>query len=219
MEEITQHSASSASTSEEPAFAVHEVCEALGISRSGFYAHQHKDQRPRRQQDRVLTDQIRNLFEQSQRRYGSPRLVRELKKQGVRTSKTRVRRLMQSEGLSPVQKRRVRLRTTQSNPYLPVAPHLLLDAPPVHQPGVRFYSDITYIPTQEGWLFMAATLDGYSRKCAGWSAAHNMERPWCCVRQNVLLLKLTRRIRLQETPGSITRIVAVNMPVKPFVTS
>jgi putative transposase len=174
MEEITQQSAS---TSEKPAFAVHEVCETLGVSRSGFYAHQHKDQRPRRQQDRVLTGQIRNIFEQSQRSYGSPRLVRELKKQGVRTSKTRVRRLMKREGLCPIQKRRRRIRTTQSNPHLPVAPHLLLDAPPAHKPGLRFYSDITYIPTQEGWLFMAATLDGYSRKCAGWSAAGNMETP------------------------------------------
>jgi transposase InsO family protein len=120
---------------------------------------------------------MRDIFEQNQRCYGSPRLVRELKKQGVRTSKTRVRRLMQSEGICPVQKRRVRVRTTQSNPYLPVAPHLLLDAPLVHKSGVRFYSDITYIPTREGWLFMAATLDGYSRKCAGWSAADNMETP------------------------------------------
>ena len=73
------------------------------------------------------------------------------------------------------QKRRGRVRTTQSNPYLPGAPHLLLQAPPVAQPGERFYSDITSIPTQEGWLFTAATLDGYSRRCAGWSAADNME--------------------------------------------
>ena len=106
----------------------------------------------------------------------------ELKKRNVRTSKTRVRRLMKNEGLYPVQKRRVRVRTTRSNPYLPVAPHLLLEAPPPKRPGERFYSDITYIPTQEGWrrptgTRMAATLDGYSRKCAGWSAADNMETP------------------------------------------
>ena len=84
---------------------------------------------------------------------------------------------MQSHGLGPRQKRRGRVRTTQSNPSLPVAPHRLLQAAPVTQPGARFYSDITYIPTQEGWLFMAATVDGYSRKCAGGSAADNMEAP------------------------------------------
>lgn len=179
IQEITQTFASNSDEVDlaEPALTVQEVCEALGVSRSGFYAHGHKDCRLRRQQDRVLSRQMRDIFEQNQSCYGSPRLVRELKKQGVHTSKTRVRRLMKSEGLRPVQKRRVRIRTTQSNPYLPVAPHLLLEAPPAQKPGVRFYSDITYIPTQEGWLFTAATLDGYTRKCAGWSAADNMETP------------------------------------------
>ena len=61
--------------------------------------------------------------------------------------------------LRPRQKRRVKVRTTRSNPYLPVAPHWLLQAPPAHKPGERFYSDITYIPTHEGWLYAAATLD------------------------------------------------------------
>ena len=103
--------------------------------------------------------------------------MRALRGRGFYTSKTRVRRLMKSHGLCPRQKRRVRVRTTRSNPHLPTAPHLLLEAPPAHGPGERFYSDITYIPTQEGWLYAAATLDGYSRKCAGWSAADNMETP------------------------------------------
>lgn len=177
IQEITQLSTSNTSSSQEPSFTVNEMCETLGVSRSGFYANAHKDQRVRRQQDRAIATQMRDIFEQNQRCYGSPRLLRDLKKQGVHTSKTRVRRLMKIEGICPVQKRRVRVKTTQSNPHLPVAPHLLLDAPPVQHPGVRFYSDITYIPTQEGWLFMAATIDGYSRKCAGWSAADNMETP------------------------------------------
>ena len=86
---------------------------------------------------------------------------------------------MRSAGLCARQKRRARIRTrtTKSNPLWPVAPHLLLEAPPAQRPGERFHSDITYIATQEGWLFTAATLDGYSRKCAGWSAADNMETP------------------------------------------
>ena len=191
IQEITQPSTSG---SQELSFTRNEVCETLGVSRSGFYAHGHKDQRPRRQQDRVLAGQIKDIFELNQRCYGSPRLVRELKNKGVHTSKTRVRRLMKSEGLCPIQKRRVRVRTTQSNPYLPVAPHLLLDAPPATQSGVRFYSDITYIPTQEGWLFMAATLDGYSRKCAGWSAADNMETP--------LVLRAAERALAQAEPNT-----------------
>jgi putative transposase len=158
-------------------FEVREVCAVLGASSSGYYAHQHKAERARRCEDETLTQAIQQVFEENDASYGSPRLVRVLRKRGLRTSKTRVRRLMQSARLSPHQKRRKRVTTTQSNPHLPVAPHLLLDAPPAQRPGERFHSDITYIPTQEGWLFLAATLDGYSRRCAGWSAADNMEAP------------------------------------------
>jgi len=159
------------------AFEVREICAILGVSTSGFYAHRHKGQRVRCREDQVLSQAMHQAFTQSGSAYGSPRLVRALQKLGLHTSKTRVRRLMKSAGLCPVQKRRVRLKTTQSNPHLPVAPHLLLGAPPCQQPGERFYSDITYIPTQEGWLYLAATLDGYSRRCAGWSAADHMETP------------------------------------------
>lgn len=156
-------------------FGVREVCTALGISPSGFYAHRHKPERPRRREDGVLTVQLQRAFEKSHQTYGSPRLVKALRQRGIVTSKTRVRRLMKTSGLCPRQKRRQKVRTTRSNPYLPVAPHLLLEAVPPNKPGERFYSDITYIPTQEGWLYAAATLDGYSRKCAGWSADDNME--------------------------------------------
>lgn len=154
-----------------------EVCVALDVSPSGFYAHRHKDEQPRRREDQLLGSALKDAFIESRGTYGSPRLVRSLRSRGLRTSKTRVRRLMKSHGLCPRQKRRTRVRTTCSNPYLPVAPHLLLEAPPATQPGTRFYSDITYIPTQEGWLFTAATVDGYSRRCAGWSAGDNMETP------------------------------------------
>ena len=145
-----------------------EVCGILEVSSNGFYAHRHKDQRPRRREDQVLSQAMDRAFQESGATYGSPRLVRALQRQGLNTSKARVRRLMQSAGLCPRQKRRVRVKTTRGNPHLPVAPHLLREACPVQKPGERFYSDITSIPTQEGWFYLAATLDGYSRKCAGW---------------------------------------------------
>ena len=84
---------------------------------------------------------------------------------------------MKSRGLQPVQKRRVRVRTTHSNPRWPVAPHLLLEALPACHPGERFQSDINYIATDQGVLYLAANIDAYSRKCVGWSAADNMESP------------------------------------------
>ena len=160
-----------------PTFEVREVCAVLEVSASGYYAHRHKGERVRRREDAVLSQAMQQAFEESGATYGSPRLIRALRKRGLHTSKTRISRLMQRAGLCPRQKRRARVRTTRSNPHLPVASHLLLEAPPAQQPGERFYSDITYIPTQEGWLFLAATLDGYSRRCSGWSAADNMEAP------------------------------------------
>ena len=161
IQDITKASASASAS----AFQVREACMALGVSASGFYAHRHKSGRLRRLEagclrrleDRVLADELRSAFDDSRGTYGSPRLVRALRGRGLRTSKTRVRRLMKSHGLCPRQKRRVRMRTTRSNPHLPIAPHLLLEAPPAGGPGERFYSDITYIPTAEGWLFTAST--------------------------------------------------------------
>lgn len=174
IQSITQASAS--------AFKVRETCAALGGSCSGFYAHRHKAQRQRRREDRILGAEIEKVFvdsasDEKRGTYGSPRLVRALRKRGFGTSKTRVSRLMKSRGLQPVQKRRVRIRTTYSNPRWPVAPHLLLEAPPASRPGERFQSDITYIATDQGVLYLAATIDAYSRKCVGWSAADNMESP------------------------------------------
>jgi hypothetical protein len=79
------------STPSVPTFEVREMCQVLGVSRSGYYAHQHKAERLRRREDRILTSEIHNTFEQSEKTYGSPRLVRALRKLGLQTSKTRVR--------------------------------------------------------------------------------------------------------------------------------
>lgn len=177
-------------------YAVREVCLALSLSPSTYYAHRHKEQRPRRRQDRVLSQAIHHVFEESGGTYGSPRLVRALGKRGVRTSKTRVRRLMKEHGLCPIQKRRARPRVPKSQSPGPVAPHLLLSASPVQRPGERFHSDITYIPTQEGWLFTAATLDGFSRKCAGWSVGNNIEAP-------LVLRAAVRALASGKAPGRL----------------
>lgn len=157
-----------------PIAPAREVAKALGVSSSGFYAHRHKSQKPRRREDVVLAHAMKQAFYANENCYGSVRLVREVRKIGLRCGKTRMRRLMVQEQLFPVQKKRARPRTTTSNPYLPVAPNLLQGAAPAALPGQRWQSDITYIYTQEGWLYLAATVDGYSRKCAGWSTSDNM---------------------------------------------
>lgn len=82
---------------------------------------------------------------------------------------------MKQQGICPKQKRKFRPRTTQSDPYLPCAPNVVGVLPPASAPAERFHSDITYIPTQEGFVFLAATLDAFTRRCAGWCARDNME--------------------------------------------
>ncbi len=154
---------------------VRQACLALGVSQSAFFAHRHKEQRPRRKKDAVIAEHLQEVFESTYHCYGSPRLVQSLRQHGVRCGKTRVRRLMQEHGLCPRQKRRFRVQTTQSNPHLPCAPNVVGQLDGATAPGGRFHSDITYIPTKEGFLFLAATVDAYTRRCAGWCARDNME--------------------------------------------
>ena len=174
---------------------VREACLALGVSQSGFYAHRHKTERPRRKQDAVIVQHLEEVFESTYHCYGSPRLVQSLRERGVRCGKTRIRRLMKKRGLCPRQKRRFRVQTTQSHPHLPCAPNVVGDLALATAPGERFHSDITYIPTQEGFLFLAATLDAFTRKCAGWCARDNME---------TALVKEAAKMALGSGSGSVT---------------
>jgi transposase len=146
---------------------IRDACRAFGVSESGFYAHRHKPQRPRRQQDERIVHEMKEVFEQNYHCYGSPRLVKALKHRGIGCGKTHIRRLMKQEGICPKQKRRFRPRTTQCDPYLPAAPNVLATLPPASAPAQRFHSDITYIPTQEGFLYLAATVDAFTRRCSG----------------------------------------------------
>lgn len=157
------------------AVTIREACHALGVSESGFYAHRHKHARLRRQQDAVLVCHIREVFENNYRCYGSPRLVKALYKRGLRCGRTRVQRLMKQEGLCPRQKRRFRPQTTQSHAYLHHASNLVAELPPATAPAQRFHSDITYIPTKEGFVYLAATVDAFTRRCAGWCIRDHME--------------------------------------------
>lgn len=157
------------------AITIRDACQALGVSESGFYAHRHKPQRPRRQQDERIVREMKEVFEQNYHCYGSLRLVKALKHRGFGCGKTRIRRLMKQEGLCPKQKRRFRPQTTQSDPYLPATPNVVADLPPASAPAQRFHSDITSIPTQEGFLYLAATVDAFTRRCSGWCARDNME--------------------------------------------
>jgi transposase InsO family protein len=152
-----------------------EMADALEISKSGFFAHQRKEERPRAQQDKELLGAIESLFVASRRTYGSPRLMHALRRRGWRCGKNRIARLMRSRGLRARQKRRFRPKTTQSEHKLPVAPNWLARIPKPDCPGQVWLGDITYVQTQEGWLYVAGILDHCSRRCVGWHADDSLE--------------------------------------------
>ena len=151
-----------------------EMADALEVSKSGFHAHQCKQKRPRRQQDKELLGVIEPLFIASRRTYGSPRMVHALRKTGRRCGKNRVARLMRQGGLRPKQKRRFRPQTTQSDHKLPIAQNWLAQIPAPDRPKQVWLADITYIPTVEGWLYLSGILDACSRRCVGWQAADSL---------------------------------------------
>ena len=156
-------------------FEVEELAHALEVTPSGFYAHQHKPDRPRRQRDRRLLQKIKPIFQESRRTYGSPRLCASLRQAGERCGKNRIARLMREHGLKARQKRRFVPRTTQSDHDQPIAPNWLSQVPLPVKPDQTWVVDITYIATAEGWIYLAVILDVCSRKVVGWAMGISLE--------------------------------------------
>lgn len=153
----------------QPAMNRQAACRTLGVSPSGYYAHQHKGQRPRRVQDAALAGQIRAAFAASRCTYGSPRLRHALRQEGACHGQNRIARLMRQQGLRVRPKHRFVPRTTVADPDSPAAPNRLLQHPPVTRLNEVWLTDITYLPTAEGFLYLAAEMDRCSRRILGWS--------------------------------------------------
>ena len=159
-------------------FPIEAVCLALGVSRSGYYDHGHKGERPRRVRDEQLKARIKVIFEQGRRCYGSPRIQQALALEGVKCGENRVARLMRELGLSARSKRRWRPpQTTDSRHTLPVAPNLLAEIALPDKPNQVWATDITYVPTLEGWLYLACVMDLFSRRLVGWNMDTTLETP------------------------------------------
>jgi transposase InsO family protein len=141
------------------------LTEAFEVSESGFAAHRGKENGQRWKQDAELRVMIAQSFEESRNTYGSPRVRLDLRELGQRCGKNRVARLMRESGLRARQKRRFRPRTTDSGHNHKIAENWLAKVPAPDRPGQLWQSDITYIETQEGWLYLAFTLDACSRRC------------------------------------------------------
>ena len=151
------------------------MCEVLQISRSGYYAWLKRPKSNRSTQNEQLVKQIESIHRQSRQTYGSPRVHDELKDQGVVCGENRVARLMRQHGIA-VEKKRKFTRTTDSNHSLPVAPNRLNQQFEVDKPNIVWTTDITYIWTGQGWLYLAIVLDLFSRRVVGWSMAPSLER-------------------------------------------
>jgi len=158
-------------------YSILALCENLDVSPSGYYDWQKRRSAPgpRAQENETLTQEIQKIHQRSRRTYGSPRIVMELRKKGKRHGRNRVARLMQQEGLCGRQKSRFRVQTTDSKHDQPIAPNRLAEAPPPTAPNQIWVADITYIQTREGWLFLAAILDLYSRKIVGWAMSERID--------------------------------------------
>lgn len=147
---------------------VARACRVLNVSRSGYYEWLHAEPSNRAIDDAVLEAEIKEIFHEHKGRYGAPRIRRALRRRGVRPSKKRVARLMRANGLRGHTPRRFR-KTTDSRHTKRIAPNLLQRDFRASAPNMVLAGDITYIPTSDGWLYLAVLLDLYSRRVVGWA--------------------------------------------------
>ena len=155
------------------------LCLHLEVSASGYYDWQRRRlcPGPRAVEDQALVQEIDQIHTRSRQTYGAPRVEKELRKKGRCHGRNRVARLMKQKGLCGRQKGRYRVQTTDSNHDQPIAPNRLAAAPKATAPNQLWVADITYIETKEGWLYLAAILDLYSRKIIGWAMSERIDTP------------------------------------------
>ena len=157
------------------AYSIKELCAALGVSRSGYHAACARPVAPRLAANEKLLVRMQAIHaHRHTRSYGSPRMARELQNTGSVCSVNRVARVMRSAGLRVRARAPYRPKTTQADHAAAPSPNLLAQSQPAEKPGTHLVSDITYIPTREGWLYLAVVVDLFSRSILGWSVAETM---------------------------------------------
>jgi putative transposase len=150
------------------------MCEVLEVSRSGFYVWRSRPESERSKHHRKLLTEIKRIHaDRDMKSYGSPRIHRELLSRGMECSKNTVAKLMNEHGLAARTRRKYKV-TTDSAHSLPLAENVLNRDFEQENPDRVWLADVTYIWTKEGWLYLAAVLDAYSRKVVGWSMGHRM---------------------------------------------
>jgi len=155
-------------------YPVRLLCDVLGVSPAGYYAWRSRPESRRSAANRDLVDDIRRVHRDTRGRYGSPRIHVELKAQGRGASRGRIERLMRRHGIRAIMPRPRRVRTTDSRHDLPIAPNLLDRNFIATAANQIWLADITYIETDQGWLYLAAVMDLYSRRIVGWAMADHL---------------------------------------------
>ena len=158
-------------------YPIERLCQVLEVSVSGYYDWAKREivPGPRAREDRDLAQQIANLHLRSRQTYGSPRIVAALRTHGRRHGRNRVARLMRLQGLRGRQPSRYRPQTTDSRHPHPIAPNRLKEVGVPAAPNRVWVADITYIPTRQGWLYLAAVLDLFSRRIVGWAMSSSID--------------------------------------------
>jgi putative transposase len=170
--------------------AVSRLCLVLDVTRQGFWAWKRRPASLRRQADERLKPRILEAWSESDRTYGAPRVHAELRLgDGIPVGKKRVARLMRELGIHGVSRRRG-VRTTIPDKRAAAAPDLVKRDFTASRPDETWVADITYVPTYEGWLFLAAVMDLYSRKIVGWSMRDDLEAPLVV---DAISMAITRR--------------------------
>ena len=156
-------------------YPIRTMCRVLEVSPSGYYAWRKRPESKRARENRRILTEIKAIFAQFNKRYGSPRVFREPLNNDIFCNIKRVERLMAQNGLKARQRRKYKI-TTDSGHNLPVAPNILDRQFEATAPDQVWVADITYIPTAEGWLFLAFVLDMFSRRIVGWSTSASLDR-------------------------------------------
>jgi transposase InsO family protein len=158
-------------------FRMSKMCQAFDVSPSGYYAWLIRPVSKREQENELLLKEIRLSHDASRKTYGSLRITADLNEKGLRCGKNKIARLMRKNSIVAKTKRKFKI-TTKSKHNMPVAANLVGVGSKIIISGINqvWFSDITYIPTQEGWLYLATVLDAYSRHIVGWAMSERINR-------------------------------------------
>lgn len=172
-------------------FKLGKMCKTFEVSTSGYHKYLQNKMSQRRRENMLIEEKIKEIYQKSRRRYGSPRIHEEIRAMGMRVNRKRIARLMRINSIAAVARRKYKV-TTNSGHNNPVSENLLNQKFEVKEPNKIWVSDITYIRTKEGWLYLAVILDLCSRKIVGWSMSENMSR--------ILVIRAIRHAIINRNP-------------------